>query len=224
MLLSAVLGLVLLASGVTSAQDKPGFVTTFRRWTRIATGYLADNRAFANPNLNPAKLDLSGFHTIYANDIALATYLAGKQAAFAEGSVIVAEFFEVTRAANNVFLENAAKPKFTAWMIKDSTAGTDLGGWRWEAWVVNKAGQDERFGGKPLDNPTQKAACVTCHTSALGGAAAKTDLVFSAFSDMAHVKDYQAQLEKILGGSIAPTAPATTPATGAATAAPTAAR
>jgi hypothetical protein len=211
-LLCAVLGFALLASaaGVATAQDKPGFVTTFRRWTRITSGYLGDNRAFANPTLNPAKLDLSGFHTIYANDKALATYLSGKKEAFAEGSVIVAEFFEATRVANNVFLENAAKPKFTAWMIKDSTAGADLGGWRWEAWVVNKDGKDERFGGKPLDAATQKAACVTCHMGALGGAAAKTDLVFSAFSDMAHAKDYQTQPGS--GGGAAATAAATTAA------------
>jgi hypothetical protein len=222
----AVLGLSLLASagGVATAQDTPGFITTFRRWTRVSSGFLANNAAFTNSNLNPAKLDLSGFHTIYANDKALATYLAGKQTAFAEGSVIVAEFFEATRVGNTtVYLENGAKPKFTAWMIKDATAGADLGGWRWEAWVVNKQGKDERFGGKPLDASTQKAACTTCHKTALGGVAAKTDLVFSTFSDMAHVKDYRAELDKRVGGSIATTV-ATAAPTSAATLAPTAPR
>jgi hypothetical protein len=54
--------------------------------------------------------------------------------------------------------------------------------------------------------------------------AAKTDLVFSTFSDMAHVKDYRAELDKRVGGGIAATTVATAAPTSAATLAPTAPR
>ena len=185
----AVLGLVyaIAVLSTVKAQDQPGFTPTYRLWPRITSGYVASNAPFSSKASNPAGLDLTGIHTVYANTKALGWILGGKKGAAPNGSVFVAEFYKALPfVPGQVFLEDAKNFKFSAWMIKDSVS-KDTGGWRWEAWVVGKDGKDAFFGGKPLESATQKAACVGCHT----GFAKATDLVISSFSDTAHIKAYQ---------------------------------
>jgi hypothetical protein len=201
---TAILGLLLVIAAVSAvkAEEQPGFTPTYRLWPRITSGYVASNAPFNNKTSNPANLDLTGIHSVYANTKALGWILGGKKGAAPDGSVFVAEFYKALPfVPNQVFLEDAKNFKFTAWMIKDSAKNADTGGWRWEAWVVDKDGKDAFFGGKALDAATQKAACVTCHT----GFAKATDLVISSFSDTAHVKNL---LDK-LGGSMQGTMAAT---------------
>jgi hypothetical protein len=185
----SVAALILLALAfafaVALAQDQPGFTPTYRNWTRVAEAHIASNAAFEDPELNPAGADLVGFLTIYANDIALETYLNGKTEPFPEGSVIVAESTAMQALGDTgVSLEGEVKATF--WMIKDPNAPEGTGGWRWEFWPV----QDGEHVNAGLDAETQVAACVVCHTSMLDGVATQTDLVFSSFTDLAHAQAY----------------------------------
>src|SRR5690242_2746280 len=105
----AVLGLVLIvvALRVANAQDEPKFTPTYRTWTRTSGGYISDNSPFADKKVNPAGIDFSGLHNVYANDKALAWYLGGKKGAAPDGSAIVIEFFTADPfVANKVWLED----------------------------------------------------------------------------------------------------------------------
>jgi len=204
----AVLGLVLVVSAlrVTNAQDEPKFTPTYRSWTRTSGGYISDNSPFADKKANPAGIDFTGLHNTYANDKALAWYLGGKKGPAPDGSAIVTEFFTANAfVPGKVWLEDAqSKLKFTAWMFKDAEEYKDTGGWRWEAWVVDKDGKDAFFGGKALDTATQNAACVACHTNFKA-----PDLVIDTFTDVAHIKDYQAMMSSMGSGNMAATMAAT---------------
>jgi hypothetical protein len=214
--LCAVFGLLLIAStlGPAKAQDEPKFTTTYRNWVRTSGGYISSNAPFTNAKANPAKIDFRGLHNVYANDKALGWLLEGKKGAAPDGSAFVIEIFTADPfVPGQVFLEDAKSTyKFTAWMFKDADEYKDTGGWRWEAWVLDKDGKDAFFGGAALDAKTQSAACVTCHTGFT-----KTDLVISDFSDKAHAGDFA----KALGVTLA-TAEPTAVATKAPTRAPAA--
>lgn len=209
----AICGCALLASGLSSvlSQGKAGFTPTYRAWPRVASAYIGDNKAFTDAKLNPAKADFTGFMNVYANQAAFANYLNGKKDAFPEGSVIVAEFSKADNiTGTTVNVEHAGPTNFTAWMIKDSTQSKEQGGWRWELWTLDKDGKDVDA---KLDAKTQVAACVTCHQQFLKGAAVKTDLVFTGFTDTSHLAAYQSMMKAMMGGTAEPTVSGTMAAT-----------
>jgi hypothetical protein len=178
--------LLVIAFGIALADDHTsGFTPTYRNWTRVSVAHIASNAVFDDPELNPAGADLTGFLTIYANDIALENYLDGKEEPFPEGSVIVAESTSFT-ALGDTGVSLEGEPRLTVWMIKDPQAPEETGGWRWELWTV----EDGEHVNAELDVPSQVAACVICHTQMLDGVATQTDLVFSTFTDLAHAEEY----------------------------------
>jgi hypothetical protein len=206
----ALLGLALIASSfvVTSAQDKAGFTPTYRSWTRLKVSHISDGKPFAS--LNPLNADLVGFLTTYANDKALGWYIGGKKGPAPEGAVAVVELSKFDKLAGGVVLSEKAGPNPTVWMIKDSAAPKETGGWRWELWTISKDGKDTQV---PLDVKQQVAGCVTCHQQFSGGVAAKTDLTFTVFTDTGHVKNYADKLGMAMSGDISSTMAATMAAT-----------
>jgi len=191
------------------AQDESKFTPTYRLWTRTGGGYILNNGPLADKKINPAGIDFRGTYSTYANKEALGWLLGGKKGAAPDDSVFVIEFFTPTPLVpGQIFVEgDKAAFKFSAWMFKDAAEYKDTGGWRWEAWVLDKTGKDAFFGGAALDAKTQNAACMACHV----GFAKTSDLVIEGFSDQAHVQAIAKEL-----GITVPTQEATTATTGGA--------
>lgn len=108
---------------------------------------------------------LGGVHHVYANKKAMQGYKDGR---FADGAVIVVDFFQETLQDNTV-TEGARK--VIAVGHKDSRRWKDTGGWGWEAFAAGDRNQ------RAVGN-NAASACFQCHTTQKD-----RDYVFSAPRD-----------------------------------------
>lgn len=144
MRISAIIALLFGVSAAFAADSKPvPYPEGYRAWTHVKSMVI-------NPG-HPLHATFGGIHHIYANSKAMAGYRKG---AFPNGSVIVFDLLDVSRADNAV---TEGPRKVVGVMHKDAKRYAATGGWGFEG-----------FKGDTRDRAVGDAAataCFECHTA-----------------------------------------------------------
>jgi len=139
----------------SSGRDDLPYPEGYRNWTHVKTSLSKSGVA-----------SHMGFQHIYANEKALAGYVAGK---FVNGSVFAFDVLESMEQPNGNLQEGSRK--LVDVMIKDSSKYSATGGWGFEEFKGNS--KTER-----VIKTMAVQFCFNCHASA-----AKTDFVFSKYRE-----------------------------------------
>jgi hypothetical protein len=148
------LAIVLLTLAAAKAADVP-YPDNYRSWTHIKSLVLEQGHSLFE--------SFGGIHHLYGNAKAVAGYKSG--GTFADGSVIVFDLLEATRADGAV---SEGARKVIGVMHKDAKRWSSTGGWGFEA-----------FKGDTRDRAVREnaaKACFACHL-----AQKDRDFVFSAY-------------------------------------------
>ncbi len=140
-----------LAAMLGATEGKPvAFPEGYRKWAHVKSVIVGPASPFFGR--------VGGWHHIYANELAVQGYNAGR---FADGSVLVFDVLE-TREVNGNTTEGSRR--FIDVMEKDSQRFSATGGW----------GYEEFAGGNRTLKPRAAQQCHSCH-----GAMKDHDSVFS---------------------------------------------
>ena len=153
---AAVAALVVAGGTLAYAQSQPAvpYPDGYRGWAHVKSMVIERG--------HPLFDSFGGIHHIYANPRAMTGYRSGK---FADGSVIVFDLLEATRA-DNALTEGSRK--VVGVMRKNAKAYAATGGWGFEGFKGDSK-TDRAVGAKAAE------ACFGCHT-----AQKSRDYVFSA--------------------------------------------
>lgn len=149
----AVAGLIVSAAAVARTDTPAGAVPYpdgYRTWRHVKSEIVEPG--------HPQYASVGGLHHIYANDVAVAGYQAGR---FADGAVIVFDVLEIASDPNTRVTSERARR--SVWVMhKDAKRYAATGGWGFDVFKGDST-TERSFGANPGN------ACYACHAKAPAG-------------------------------------------------------
>jgi cytochrome P460 len=142
-------------SGLAQKKGSVPFPTGYRHWTHVKTMAIYGSQ-------HPLFSQFGGLHSVYVNDLGLASLKQGK--GYPDGTVFVFDLLDI-RSAQGALATTGRK--FVAVMKKNTKLNASTGGWAWEVFQG-----DEQKGS--LQDPK---SCFDCHASQK-----RVDYVFSTYT------------------------------------------